>query len=368
MSNQPPRVALYLRSLMNTGIEPVMLTLAEQLSQKGLGVDFILNHVNENTNNRIPANVNIIDLKEPKLLRGLSPLVSYIQKIKPLALLSAQHLTNETALIAKIFSRTSTKFIVTEHNTVSVEWRDKKKITELLTPFFVRILYPLADGRVAVSKGVAEDLARVTHLSQKTIQVIYNPVITEKLKQKSKEALEHPWFKQGEPPVILGVGRLTAQKDFPTLIRAFAKIKQIKPARLMILGNGPERLKLNALIKELSLEGTVSMEGHVENPFAYMKQAKVFVLSSAWEGLPTVLIEAMAVGTPVISTNCKSGPAEILDGGKYGDLVPVGDVKSMADAILKVLLGNIKTVDSTWLKQFTLDTAIEQYIKILGIS
>lgn len=368
MSNPLPRVALYLRSLLNTGIEPVMLTIAEQFSHKGLDVDFILNHVNENTYKRIPANVNIIDLKEPKLLRGLAPLICYLKKLKPLALLSSQHLTNETALLAKIVSRTSTKFIVTEHNTVSVEWRDKKKITELLTPFFVRILYPMADGRVAVSKGVAEDLARVTHLSQDKIKVIYNPVITEKLKKNSEEPLEYSWYKSGEPPVILGVGRLTAQKDFPTLIRAFEKVRRVQSARLMILGNGPERLKLRALIKELGLEETVSLEGHVENPYAYMKQAKVFVLSSAWEGLPTVLIEAMAVGTPVISTNCKSGPAEILDYGKYGDLVPVGDVQAMADAISKVLSDNTKTVDSTWLKQFTLDTTIEQYIKILGIS
>ncbi|MDJ0634990.1 MAG: glycosyltransferase [Xenococcaceae cyanobacterium MO_188.B29] len=367
MSNKSPLVALYLRSLLNTGIEPMMLTLAKHLIQQDISVDFVLNKVDAQAASRIPSKVRVIDLQAPRLPIGLPRLINYLQQEQPQALLSGQHLTNEVSLLAKCFARVSTRFVVVEHSTASVEWGNHPKLKERLTPLFIKLAYPWADGIVAVSQGVGQDLAQVAHLPSERIQVIYNPVITPELLCKATEPLEHPWFQQGEPPVILGVGRLTLQKDFSTLIKAFEKVRLVKSARLMILGNGPERQKLKALIKELGLEEVVAMEGYVENPFVYMKKAKVFVLSSAWEGLPTVLIEAMAVGSLVVATDCKSGPAEILDGGKYGDLVPVGDVKSMTDAILRVLSGNYKVVDLAWLDQFSPATVTKKYIDILNI-
>jgi len=177
--------------------------------------------------------------------------------------------------------------------------------------------------------------------------------------------LNHPWFAPGEPPVILSVGRLTKQKDYPTLIRAFALVHRERPARLMILGEGEERPKLEALIQELSLDDDVSLPGFVDNPYAYMARSAVFVLSSAWEGLPTVLIEAMAVGTPVVATDCPSGPAEILEGGKWGKLVPVGDVEALAEAIARKISSPMQKSRLDVCERFRMDKVIAQYIYIL---
>jgi glycosyltransferase involved in cell wall biosynthesis len=225
--------------------------------------------------------------------------------------------------------------------------------------------YPWADAIVAVSKGVADDLAGAARLPRDRIKVIYNPVVTEVLFRKAEEPLEHPWFLPGCPPVILGVGRLTAAKDFPTLTRAFARVRESQSARLLILGEGKERDSLEKLVRELGLERDVSMPGFVDNPYAYMRRSSLFVLSSAWEGLPTVLIEAMACGCQVISTNCPSGPEEILDGGKYGELVRVGDAEAMSSAMLRALSNIPKRVTLKWVDQFRSETVICQYLNCI---
>jgi glycosyltransferase involved in cell wall biosynthesis len=231
-----------------------------------------------------------------------------------------------------------------------------------------RWFYPWADAIVTVSQGSAEDLARLG-LSSDCIKVIYNPVVTPELFEKVTEPVEHPWFEPGSPPVILGVGRLEKQKDFPTLIRAFAQVRQQRPARLMILGEGQERPDLETLVQELGLAENVALPGFVANPYAYMGKAALFVLSSLFEGLPTVLIEAMATETPVVSTDCKSGPAEILANGQYGKLVAVGDVKGMAEAIISTLEA---PPNSEALKlraaEFSLEKAVAQYQQVLQLS
>jgi glycosyltransferase involved in cell wall biosynthesis len=186
--------------------------------------------------------------------------------------------------------------------------------------------------------------------------------------EKSKATLEHPWFQAGEPPVILAVGRLEPQKDFPTLIEAFAKVREARPAKLVILGSGKESSKLKSLVSKLNLDDDVAMPGFVKNPYPYIKQASAYVLSSAWEGLPTVTIEALALGTPVVATDCPSGSAEILDNGKYGTLVGVGDRQAMAKAILKVLSVNSQSVAPDWIQQFDLETATQKYLQVLNLS
>ena len=145
------------------------------------------------------------------------------------------------------------------------------------------------------------------------------------------------WFADGAPPVLLGAGKFKPQKDLSTLIRAFAMIRASRPARLIILGEGPQRKTLQALCTELGVLEDVAFPGFVDNPFAYMARSKVFVLSSAWEGFGMVLAEAMACGCPVVSTDCPSGPAEILEDGRYGPLVPVSDPEKMSAAIASTL-------------------------------
>ncbi|HAX86351.1 MAG TPA: glycosyl transferase [Cyanobacteria bacterium UBA11370] len=364
MTLTSPRIAIYLRNLSGGGAERVMVSLSGGFIKKGIKVDLVLNKVEGAYLSQVPPEVRIVDLEAPKLPAGLPKLARYLRRERPLALLSALHYTNEIAIWAKYLSGIPVRVVVSERNTLSLHGPSRS--SDRWSPLLARLFYPWADGIVAISKGVAQDLTFVTGLPPKRIEVIYNPTVTPNLLEKAKESLDHPWFKTGEPPVVLGVGRLDEQKDFPTLVNAFARVRKIQPCRLMILGQGPQRQKLNTLVQQLDLKNDVAMLGFVENPYVYMAQAAVFVLSSAWEGFGNVVVEAMAVGTPVVSTNCNSGPAEILDNGKYGSLVSVGDTEAMAQAILSVLSGNIKSVEPAWLKQFTLEIASQHYLNVLG--
>jgi glycosyltransferase involved in cell wall biosynthesis len=232
-------------------------------------------------------------------------------------------------------------------------------------PQLVRYFYPWADCVVAVSKGVANDLVRFGKIPSERIRVIYNPIVTPEIQEKAKAVLEHPWLEEGQPPVILSVGRLTAQKDFSTLIHAFAAVRQTHAARLLILGEGEERSSLEFLIRQLGLEQDVSLPGFVPNPYPYMVRAAAFVLSSKYEGLPGVLIEALYCGAPLISTDCPSGPREILANGKYGQLVQVGDVTTLAHAIQMALHGKIaRPTQESW-RHFEFEFVVNQYIHVL---
>jgi glycosyltransferase involved in cell wall biosynthesis len=235
-------------------------------------------------------------------------------------------------------------------------------------PHLVRRFYPWADGIVAVSKGVADNLSEMTGFPRERITVIYNPIVTPELQEQVQTSLTHPWLESNQPPVVLAAGRLRPQKDFATLIQAFALVRRKQCARLLILGEGPERPALETLIKNLGLEQDARLLGFVANPYPFMRRASLFVLSSKWEGLPGVLIEAMYCGVPLVSTNCPSGPQEILQDGKYGQLVPVGDATALARAIEMALTGGVpRPPRESWLP-FELKTVVKQYLEVLGES
>lgn len=363
MPENKPHVAFYLRLLYGGGAERVVVNLMQDFVEQGIKVDLVMNTASGPYLNQVDPRVRIVNLQTPRLLLSLPKLAGYLRRERPTALISGLHYANEIALWAKQLALVPTSVIVTEHNTLSVH--GQKLSTERWSPLLAKLFYPLASEIVAVSQGVAKDLAQVTGLAESRIHVIYNPLITTELSEKSRQPLDHPWFKEGELPIVLGVGRLAAQKDFPTLINAFAQVRQVKPCRLVILGSGRDRQQLNNLVKELDLETDVAFLGFVDNPYAYIAKAAVYVLSSAWEGFGNVLVEAMALGTPVVATDCPHGPAEILDRGKYGFLVPVGDRNGMSEAILEVLSGNSKKVDQAWLEQFTLNRVAQQYLKLV---
>jgi glycosyltransferase involved in cell wall biosynthesis len=360
------RIAIFMGSFGGGGIERITAHLAHGLVKLDIKVDLILNRNDSTHLWRMPSNIRIIDLKQPRLSMSLPALVRYLRQERPTALLAADHYLNEIALLGKYFAGVQTRVIVAEHNQLSKTTQSTGKLKARIAPIFARFLYPWADEIVAVSYGVAKDLAHTASLPLERIKTIYNPVITAELLISAQEPVEHAWF-NSDVPVILGVGKLEAQKDFPNLIRAFAKVKQVKQTRLVILGWGPDRPQLEVLIQELGLQDDVDLPGYVQNPYAYMARSSVFVLSSAWEGLPTVLIEAMALGIPIVSTDCKSGPSEILANGKYGYLTPVADSDALAEAILQVLAGNPKVVDAGWLDQFSLEAATQKYLQVLGI-
>jgi glycosyltransferase involved in cell wall biosynthesis len=225
-------------------------------------------------------------------------------------------------------------------------------------------MYSKLDALITVSNGVQLDLVTLVKLDRKKLHVVYNPVVGEQLLYKARMPVEDPWLRKDGIPVILGVGRLIKAKDFPTLLRAFALVRQERRARLLILGEGEDRPGLEVLVRELGLQNDVSFPGFMENPYSYMAKADVFVLSSRWEGLPTVLVEAMACGTPVVATDCPSGPHEILEGGRWGKLVPVGDARAMADAIQATLDVPLIPPPEAWAR-FTVEGIAQQYAALL---
>ncbi|HBB31515.1 MAG TPA: glycosyl transferase [Cyanobacteria bacterium UBA8803] len=368
------RIAFIIPDLDGGGLQRVALNLLKGLAVEGIPLDLVVANAEGRFLNDISSEVRVINLDtliQPRLSSCLGvtlPLVRYLRREKPQVLVCHLFTCNVVAAIAKIIALSPVKLACVEHISLADKKNRPNTLQENLLPLAMQWLYPTVDAVIAVSKGLAKELESYLHLQPNSIQTIYNPVLDSNLLLKSQEQVKHDWFKDEQLPIILGVGRLVKQKDFATLIRAFAIIRQSQPARLVILGEGEQKDKLIALARKLEVENDVNFLGFVDNPYSYMAHASVFVLSSIQEGLPTVLIEAMAIGTPVISTNCPSGPDEILANGKYGELVPVGDSQAMADAILRVLSGQVKSVETDWINQFTLEAATQKYLNILGIN
>lgn len=361
------RIALFMSALDGGGAERIMLYLARGFVEQGLDVDLVLAKAEGPLMSQIPPGVRLIDLKSKRLIFSPRTLARYVRKQRPVAVLSALEDANFVAIWTRRFLRLPTRVVVTVHNTLSREAQNATKFKRRIAPYLVKLFYPWADAAIAVSQGAADDLISLG-ISPRLVQVVYNPVVMPDFYEKAAEPVDHPWFAPDRPPVIIGVGRLERQKDFPTLIRAYAQLREHRPMRLMILGEGQDRPILEELIQDLGLGQEVLLPGFVPNPYAYLAKASVFVLSSLFEGLPTALIEAMAAGTPVISTDCKSGPAEILLNGKYGPLVPVGDVEKMAQAIAQTL---DSPPNPTFLKQraseFSLEKAVTHYMQVLKV-
>lgn len=365
-----PKVAIFLPSLDIGGVERVMLNLAEGLNKAGIEVDLVLTRKVGEFVRKIPNGVQVVDLRSPRVLTSLLPLVHYLRKIKPKALIVAKDYTNVVALVAKMFSSVPTQLVITIHTTPSKHFRYAKNFRErVFIRLLARMLYSRADSIIAVSKGVADDSAKFFRIPLNRINIIHNPVLSEEIYSAAKEPVNHPWFLPGNPPIILSVGRLTVAKDYGTLIKAFYKIRQQRQVRLVILGDGEEKQGLLRLIRLLKLENDVWLPGFVDPPYPYLARASVFVLSSIWEGFPTVIVEALALGVPVVSTNCPSGPNEILDNGRFGVLVPVGDAEKLANAILRTL-NNPPDPErlKERAKQFSIENVIPKYLSILGIS
>jgi glycosyltransferase involved in cell wall biosynthesis len=331
------KLALYLPSLRGGGAERVMIQLAAGLAQRGFTVDLVVAQAVGPYLDEIPASVRVHDLKARRVLFSLPALIRYLRRERPHALLSTMGHANVMAVLARAIGRVPVRILLREANTLSQASANARLRRARLLPHLMRWAYRRADGVIAVSKGTADDLIHELRLPSERVQVIYNPTITADLFAKAAAPVEHPWFRDGGAPVIVAIGRLTRQKDFPTLLQALALLRHRRPARLLILGEGEDRPALSRLIDDLGLQGSVDLPGFVKNPYGYLRRADVFVLSSLWEGLPNVLIQALALGTPVVATDCPSGPAEILENGRWGKLVPVGDAGQLARAIEGVL-------------------------------
>jgi glycosyltransferase involved in cell wall biosynthesis len=358
----PTQAAFFMPDLRTGGAERAMSQLAAGFAENGIVTDFVLVKAKGSFLAQVPSQVRIVDLDSSTAYHSLLPLISYLRRAQPQVVISALDLTNLIALFARQLTGLPERLVIRLDNTLSLLERNivKKRLEKSL----VSRCYPWADEMIAVSRAVADDFADYTGISPARICTIYNPVILPTLAEQKKITPDHPWFLPGQPPVVLGVGRLTHQKNFELLIRAFQRVKDQISARLVILGEGEMRSSLEALAAELSLQESIDLPGNVTNPYAFMAKSAVFVLSSRYEGLPTVLVEAMACACPVVSTDCPSGPREILNGEEYGHLVPPENPEMLATAILDVLQGNGRAVPSEWLAQFELEPVLQQYLKI----
>ncbi len=359
------RIAFFLDALHGGGAEKVVVNLLKGLAKRDeFDLDLVLATLEGPYLDQVPKEVRIVNLNTGRVITAILPLVNYLKQNRPWALIGNMGHVNVIASIAKELSRIQTRLILVEHNTLSANKSDL--IRAKLVPPLMRFLFPRADAVVGVSVGVARDLERQLGLGLETVKVLNNPVVNEDLFAQSEAELDHLWFVENSPPVFLAVGRLNPQKDFPNLLNAFAQVRKRKTARLIILGEGQERKKLEKIIDELSIGEDVLMPGFVKNPYAYMKRASCFVLSSRDEGLPTVLIESMACGCPVVATDCPSGPNEILDNGAYGSLVHIENSQELSEAMLKTL-ENLLPKDTLIerAKEYSTDNIVDKYLSLL---
>lgn len=362
------RILIVLPFFADGGMERVVINLAKGLLSHKLEVSFILFRKGYGSLiEEIPKEVKVLEFNTKNLVLLLFKTVRYLGKEKPLAVLALSTRVNIICIFAKFLSATRTKLIVSTHITLK-KVANTTKIKAILRSVIYRI-YNFADYVHVVSKGIASDLESLGVKKEK-IKVIYNPIISPEIEDRSEEPVTHAWFqkKAGGTPVILGVGRLVPQKSFQTLLKAFALVRKEKNARLAILGEGEGKNMLENLAKELGVEKDFVLLGFSNNPYSYIKHADLFVLSSAWEGFGNVLAEALAFGVPVVSTDSPHGPAEILEQGKFGKLVSVGDEKALAVAILLTLQSPLPTeVLKKSAERFTISKITQQYMDLMGV-
>jgi len=359
-------IAMFIGSLPGGGAERTFLTLAQAFAEQGHTVDLVVSQLRGELVRQIPASVNAVVLgrsgylsflrtmyvlpkavgrkllpaiiRSPlKKIRSLPNLTRYLIRESPDILLSSTTVSNLISLWAAQRAKVRTAFYVKQDNTLAEAFPEASDPLGRIVPGLVADWYPRADGIVAVSSGLCDELHRLASVPRDRIHVLYNPVDLKRIATLSEENLDDPWFQAGQPPVIVSAGRLHPQKDFPTLLQAMKLLGSDPKIRLVILGEGQERTALEGLIRQLGLKERARLVGFRTNPYAYMSRASAFVLSSAWEGLSNVLIEALACGCRIVSTDCPYGPSEILKSGEYGLLVPVRNPEALAAGIRKIL-------------------------------
>ena len=329
------RVAIYMPSLEGGGAERAMVDLANGLQSEGLTMDMVVIRDDGPWRALMASDVSLVALRSRWTLTGFVKLLRYLRRARPEVVVA----NGTSSIILAMFARTlSPGFTVVARipvnlsaglAAVNLKWRVMRAAQSWLLP--------RVDAIVTNSLGSSTDIGRNLPTASARVRTIYNPVVWPGLPEQAGMPVQHPWFQREDTPVILSVGRLEPQKDHATLIRAFALVARQRDARLVVLGEGSARRNLVNLTHEFGIADRVDLAGFHANPFAFMAKSRLFVLSSTQEGMPNVLIQAMACGTPVVSTDCPSGPREVLEDGRWGPLVPVGDVDALADAMLATL-------------------------------
>src|SRR5262249_55745517 len=363
ISNKGRRLAIFLPSLEGGGAERAMCRLAIGFAKRCVPIDLVLAKKIGPYLQHVPTAVRVINLNSSRMLASVPGLVRYLRNERPSCLISALSHANVIAIFSHLLARSPAKLIVSERTPLFQSQANAKFLRDRILPCLIRALYNQADHIIAVSHGVANQL-EVQGVPRNKIAVIHNPVVDDGLYDKAREALDHPWFVPHAPPVVVAAGRLANEKDFQTLIRAFSKVRKTRQVRLMILGEGENRTELHNLAQRLGIADDVSLPGFVDNPYKYMKRAAAFTLSSLFEGFPNVIVEAMACGAPIISTDCRSGPAEILENGRWGRLTTVGDADALAKAIEEVLDEATHPDVKSRAAVFNIENMTDEYLKL----
>lgn len=366
-----PYVCIYITSFGDGGVERMLVNLAWGMSTLGARVDFIVESQDAPYLKSLPEAVRVIEFGKTSKQQKISKLAEYLAAEQPDTLISAKVDDDLVSLEAKCRSKARTRIFLRPGTTFSerLDARKRNPLKKWLTYRKLRRIFEQADGVITVSDGVAQDLIDNVGVPSDKIEVVRNPNITPNLYPLAEQPVDHPWFQPDQLPVFIGMGGLRRQKDFPTLIKAFAQVNREQPSHLVILGKGHKLRELRALADSLGVGDRVDLPGFVENPYAYLSRASVFVLSSLWEGSPNVLSESLALGTPVVSTDCRSGPIEITQRGKYGKLVAVGDVDALGHAMLDTLRN---PPDSDWLKtavgEYRMEKSAKAYLVAMGLT
>ncbi len=367
--NTPRRVAFLLPDLGGGGTENVVTRLACGMSERGIPVDFLLGSTFGPFVERLRGDIRVHDLGVSTLLAGIPRLARLLDTLRPEVLISALPHANLAASVAAKMCHHVPRLFLREENQASMSRQRIRGWSSRLGYALAPLSHRLAHQVICVSRGVAADLHTQFGIPTRCLTVIVNPVLGGDVEPRSREIPEHPWCRDDGDPVVLAVGRLTEQKNFPLLIDAFALAAKRTPMRLLILGEGPARAALQARVHATGLAERIALPGFLPNPFAHMRRAGVFALSSAWEGLPTVLIEALACGVPIVATDCPSGPREILAQGRFGTLVPVGRVDTLADALVTTLGQAGRGQDlglAQHLQQYTVATAVDAHLRLIS--
>jgi glycosyltransferase involved in cell wall biosynthesis len=354
------RITIFFQSFHSGGVEQILINLANELSKKNEVTALALT-TDGALMNDLNDSIQIVNLNKTKASKAVGSLVKYIKENNPDIILSAKHFMNISVLIANLLTGKKTNVIATVHGQLGNSKRDE------LMKYFIRLLYPLSDEIICVSNGVASEIKElIPSRHEKMVNVIYNPVIDQKFIERAEAAMNAQNGKNSEEKWIVSIGRLSKEKNIDMLIQAFSKLPDKRQCKLVIIGEGPEKEKLSSLVFKLGLEKEVIFKGYQKNPFIDLNKADVLALSSEREGLPTVLIEALYFNVPIVSTDCKSGPREILKDGKYGLLVPVKDTDKMAAALEKQLQGNQRNpFDIDVLKPYTLEEVMVNYNELI---
>jgi glycosyltransferase involved in cell wall biosynthesis len=343
-----------------------MLNLARGFHDHGFKVDLVVMRLEGELVNALPSGPRLISLGNCRTLLSISRIAAYLRAENPTAIISALPHVNIACIAATRLANTTTQVMVTEHNCIEL---DRSGVEYPLIRWAYRIapaVYRFADNVIGVSKGIASELRAQRFIRKDSVECIYNPVYGEPLESALNQPIDHPWLRANSMRTIVSVGRLVKQKNFGKLIEALELINRREEWRLIILGEGPERSNIENLASRLGVRHLVNMPGFVENAPAYIRRASVFALSSAWEALPTVLIEALACCVPIVATNCKWGPAEILEDGRHGSLVPVNDPTALAEAIREAIVKpRSLSAQLARAQQFNMDSAVRRYASLI---